>query len=70
MVRAKRRKGRVGRPPIENPLEVRATVSLRRDVYLSLEALAKQKKVSTAWILREAADRYLADQWPLLERTS
>ncbi len=66
MAREGHRSRQVGRPPVANPLEVRATVSLRRDVYETIEALARQKKVSAAWILREAADRYLADQWPLL----
>jgi predicted DNA-binding protein len=46
---------------------VRASVSLRRELYLTLEALAKQKKVSTAWVIREAAEKYVADQWPLFD---
>ena len=44
---------------------VRASVTLRAEVYRTLEALAKQKKVSTAWVLRDAAEKYVADQWPL-----
>ena len=31
-----------------------------------LERLAHEKKVSLAWIVREAVEKYLADQWPLL----
>jgi hypothetical protein len=27
--------------------------------------LAKQKKVSIAWVVREAVDKYVADKWPL-----
>ena len=51
---------------------VRASVSLRAELYKTLEALARQKKVSTAWVLRDAAEKYAADQWPLLgeERTN
>ncbi|MGH8291686.1 MAG: CopG family transcriptional regulator [Steroidobacteraceae bacterium] len=49
------------------PRVVRASVSLRRELYQTLEALARQKKVSTAWILRDAAEKYVAEQWPLLE---
>lgn len=47
---------------------VRASVSLPVDLYETLKALARQKKVSTAWILREAADKYAADQWPLFAK--
>jgi predicted DNA-binding protein len=49
---------------------VRASVSLRLDLYRTLEALAKQKKVSTAWVLREAAEKYVSEQWPLFGSTS
>ena len=49
------------------PTVVRASVSLRRDLYKTLEALARQKKVSTAWVLREAAERYVSEQWPLFK---
>jgi hypothetical protein len=35
-------------------------------LYRTLEALARQKKVSTAWVLRDAAEKYIAEQWPLL----
>ena len=44
---------------------VRASVSLRPELYRTLEALARQKKVSTAWVLRDAAEKYVAEQWPL-----
>jgi hypothetical protein len=54
-----------GRKPTSSPRAVRASVSLRPEIYRTLEALAKQKNVSTAWVLRDAAERYLADQWPL-----
>jgi hypothetical protein len=32
--------------------------------YRALKAIAKQKKVS-AWVVREAAEEYLTDKWPL-----
>lgn len=51
--------------PAREPRRVRASVSLRPELYRTLEALARQKKVSTAWVLREAAERYVAEQWPL-----
>jgi predicted DNA-binding ribbon-helix-helix protein len=46
---------------------IRASVSLRADLYRTLEAMARQKKVSTAWVLREAAEKYVGDEWPLLK---
>jgi predicted DNA-binding protein len=45
--------------------QVRATISFPPDVYETLEVIAKQKKVSLAWVVREATEQYLADKWPL-----
>jgi hypothetical protein len=36
-------------------------------VYAELERLAAAKKVSLAWVVREAAERYVEDQWPLFK---
>ncbi len=38
---------------------VRASISFPPDVYRTLEEIAKQKKVSLAWVVRDAADKYL-----------
>jgi predicted DNA-binding protein len=43
-------------------------VSLPPEIYRSIEALARQKKVSAAWVLRDAAEKYIDNQWPLLGR--
>lgn len=43
----------------------RASVTLRPDVYETLEHIAREKKVSLAWVIREAAETYIADRWPL-----
>lgn len=53
------------RAAAKEPRSIRASVSLRPETYRTLEALARQKKVSTAWVLRDAAEKYVADQWPL-----
>jgi len=45
-------------------LSVRATISFSPDLYQTLEDLAKQKKVSLAWIVRDASEKYIADQRP------
>jgi predicted DNA-binding protein len=41
---------------------VRASISFPPEVYEALEAVAKQKKVSLAWVVREASEQYLAGQ--------
>lgn len=43
----------------------RASVSFPSEIYRTLEQIAKQKKVSVAWVVREAAEKYVSDQWPL-----
>jgi predicted DNA-binding protein len=47
---------------------VRASISFPPDIYESLETIAKQKKVSLAWVVREATEQYLAEKWPLFAR--
>ena len=59
------RKGRTGRPPTGKPRAIRASVSLPPEIYRTIEALAKQKRVSTSWILRDAAEEYVKAQYPL-----
>ena len=46
---------------------VRASISFPPDLYETLEKLAKQKKVSLAWVVRDAAEKYVAD--PTAETT-
>jgi metal-responsive CopG/Arc/MetJ family transcriptional regulator len=46
---------------------VRATISFPPDMYQTLEGIAREKKVSLAWVVREAADQYIADKWPLFK---
>jgi predicted DNA-binding protein len=56
---------RVGGGKIGEAAMPRASVSFPPDVYKTLEDLAKKKKVSMAWVVREAVEKYVADQWPL-----
>ncbi len=44
----------------------RASITFPPEVYKTIEDLARKKKVSIAWIVREAVEKYVADQWPLL----
>jgi metal-responsive CopG/Arc/MetJ family transcriptional regulator len=41
---------------------VRASISFPPDLYETLEEIAKQKKVSLAWVVRDAVERYVADE--------
>ena len=41
---------------------VRASISFPPKLYRILEEIAKQKKVSLAWVVREAAEKYVADE--------
>ena len=44
---------------------VRASISFPPDPYKTLQNIAQKKKVSLAWMVREAAEMYLIDKWPL-----
>ena len=46
----------------------RASVTFPSELYDMLERIAKEKKVSVAWIVRDAAEKYVSDQWPLLQQ--
>lgn len=50
------------------PRMPRASVSFPDELYTTLESIAKQKKVSVAWVVREAAENYVSDQWPLFAK--
>ena len=65
MVKSKREKMKA-----ESLAAVRATISFPPEVYETLEVIAKQKKVSLAWVVREAAERYLAEKWPLFAKNA
>ncbi|MEQ1792955.1 MAG: hypothetical protein ABL970_02090 [Nitrospira sp.] len=40
----------------------RASVSFPSNVYGSLGAIARKKKVSLAWVVRDAAEKYIAEE--------
>ena len=46
---------------------IRATISFPSELYKTLEGIAREKKVSLAWVVREATEQYLADKWPLFK---
>ena len=51
----------------QSTVQVRATISFPPGVYETLETIAKEKKVSLAWVVREATEKYIADKWPLFK---
>lgn len=56
----------ITKPRIRSTETTRASVSFPTDVYTEMEKIAASKRVSVAWVVREAAERYVAEQWPLL----
>lgn len=65
-MKAKQSKG----PKMEtrSPAAVRASISFPPGVYETLESIAKEKKVSVAWVVRDAAEKYIAEKWPLFAK--
>lgn len=47
---------------------VRASISFPPDLYETLEEIAREKKVSLAWVVRDAVERYVAEQEPHSEK--
>ncbi len=50
---------------VEESASVRASISFPSELYRTLEDIARKKKVSLAWVVRDAAEKYVAEQWPL-----
>lgn len=44
----------------------RASVTFPSDLYQTLESIARSKKVSVAWVVRDAAEKYVANQKPVV----
>ena len=48
---------------------VRASISFPPKVFETLEGTARQRKVSLASVVRDAAGQHITDKWPLLRKT-
>jgi metal-responsive CopG/Arc/MetJ family transcriptional regulator len=48
----------------------RASVTFPGDLYAELERIAEEKKVSVAWVVRDAVEKYVEAQYPLFQRQS
>lgn len=62
------RKADMGSTNLETVSSVRASISFSPDTYEMLKRLARKKKVSLAWVVRDAVDRYVAEHDRGLER--
>lgn len=54
---------------LDSQSTVRTSVSLPQGLHAELERIARDKKVSLAWVIRDAAEKYVAAQWPLLTQS-
>lgn len=52
----------MAKPRIGTDEVTRASVSFPAGIYAELERIAATKKVSVAWVVREAAERYVAGE--------
>jgi metal-responsive CopG/Arc/MetJ family transcriptional regulator len=58
----KKTKGSGKSMKMQNTPAVRASISFPAALYETLEDIAKHKKVSMAWVVRDAAERYVASE--------
>lgn len=56
-----------GKAASKKARSARTSVSLSSETYETLQAIAREKKVSLAWVMRDAAEKYVENQWPLLQ---
>ncbi|MGD1210123.1 MAG: CopG family transcriptional regulator [Candidatus Acidiferrales bacterium] len=59
-MKMKRSQGR--RPKAQRKAAVRVSITFPPDLYETLEEIAQEKKVSLAWVVRDAAEKYTAEQ--------
>jgi metal-responsive CopG/Arc/MetJ family transcriptional regulator len=52
---------KIERAKSHNAPLVRASISFPPAIYETLEEIAKQKKVSLAWVVRDAAEKYVVN---------
>jgi predicted DNA-binding protein len=63
----KTKKGNGDRMKAHGAAAVRASISFPPELYETLEVIAREKKVSLAWVVRDAAEKYITDKWPLFK---
>lgn len=50
---------------LSEPKTTRASVSFPHELYETVELIAREKKVSVAWVIRDATEKYVDEHWPL-----
>ena len=55
----KRSQGKSGKAP---ELVVQASITFPPALYTTLEEIAQEKKVSLAWVVRDASEKYVAER--------
>ncbi len=58
----KKMRGRGKSMQVQSTPAVRASISFPPALYETLEEIAKQKKVSLAWVVRDAAEKYVSHE--------
>ena len=58
-----------GRKLTGKPRATSASASLPPVLYATRQEIAKQKKLSVAWVIRDAAEKYISEQWQLFAST-
>ena len=58
----KRKKGEKRGMKAQGASTIRASITFPPNLYETLEQIAKRKKVSLAWVVRDAAEKYVAGQ--------
>ena len=58
----KRKKGERRSMKAQGASTIRASITFPPNLYKTLDKIAQQKKVSLAWVVRDAAEKYVADQ--------
>lgn len=53
---------------ISKTKSARISVSFPIGLYETLGRIAREQKVSVAWVVRDAAEKYVDERWPLVGR--
>jgi len=63
------RRGEGKKMKAQSAAAVRTSISFPPDIYETLEMIAKKKKLSLAWVVREATEKHIAEKRPLFVRS-
>ena len=61
----KSKKGEGRKMKFQDKEAIRASISFPASIYEILERIAQEKKVSLAWVVRDAAEKYIVEKQPL-----